>query len=126
MQDLIVSQGTQRDRLVVEALARFGFANFTIDSGVRRQAERCVNAALEAVKSHGTATVVSWACEAQQDFERLQIRELLHATCMAIAAEVAHNFRASFREVMASLHRAETDVARALRRPILGPVAEAA
>ena len=67
-----------------------------------------------------------WAHGLRDQFETMQIRELAHATCMAIGAEVAHNFRASFRDVMAQLRRIENEIATALREPVLGPLAKAA
>jgi hypothetical protein len=114
---LVNDLGDYRDRISSESLVRFGLANFSVSNGTHDNADRCVSAILHALETGGSAAVARWAHD-MRDAEPMQIRELAHAACMSIAAEVAHNSRSSFRDVMARLQAVESDVARALREPM--------
>ena len=56
-----------------------------------------------------------WARKQRLQTGTIQLRELAHATCMAIGSEVARSLRGSFKDVMSVLRRVELDLAASLR-----------
>src|SRR5271165_158146 len=110
--DRIVSD---RRRIGDEALLRYGLATFHVDSRAELAADRFIDALAATLETGDTSEVVRWAISERADTAPLPLRELAHATCMTIGAEVAHSFRGSFREIMGVLRRVETDLASALR-----------
>jgi hypothetical protein len=103
-----------RHRISGDALLRYQLAAFQIDRRIEKSTDHVVDALLVALETGETTEVVRWA-RTQPAQTPLQIRELAHAACMAIGAEVARSFRGSFREVMGVLRRVEADLASTLR-----------
>lgn len=106
---------SDRRRIGIEALERYGLAAFRVDNRVERAADRFIDAIATTLETGDTSQVVRWALSERAETAPLPLRELAHATCMTIGAEVARSFRGSFREIMGTLRNVETDLAHALR-----------
>ena len=106
---------SDRRRIGDEALMRYGLAAFHVDGRVELAADRFIDAVATTLETGDTSQVVRWAMSERAQTAPLPLRELAHATCVTIGAEVARSFRGSFREIMGTLRNVEADLAQALR-----------
>ena len=106
---------SDRRRIGDEALLRYSLAAFHVDGCTEKAADRFIDALATTLETGDTSQVVRWAMCERAETAPLPLRELAHATCMAIGAEVARSFRGSFREVMGTLRTVEADLAHTLR-----------
>lgn len=114
-----------RRRIAGEAAIRFTLDGFRPNDRMRSSLDRLLTALAMTLESGDTKSVVSWARLEGDDNSAIELRELVHAACMAVAAETAHAVRESFGPVMALLAAIERDVAATLRDALEEPALRA-
>lgn len=98
-----------------DALLRFSLTGLQADANASRVAERLIDALAVALRTKDAEAVRYWVDGAKGIAPAFHLRELAHATCMAVAAETAHFCRESFREVMSVLQKVEALIANLVR-----------
>jgi hypothetical protein len=104
-----------RRKIGSDALVRFGLSGHRLEDRTQPSAERLIDALAITLKTDDPGAVCNWAASERDITPAFHVRELAHAMCMAVAAETAYVFRGSFREVMATLQRAEASIAQVVR-----------